>query len=177
MPEAQLIGIPVRELETPVLLVNLDAMERNLDRMAENLEGTGRKLRAHGKTHKSPYLARKQIARGAVGVCCQKVSEAEVMAEGGVENILVSSEVVSASKLRRLAALTRHTKLMVVVDHPQGAEMLSAAMKAVGSEIGGLVPDLAIAHDQCPPTVWHDYLPKFATLMYQGSERFGPKRW
>jgi 3-hydroxy-D-aspartate aldolase len=148
MPDAQLIGIPVRELETPVLLVDLDAMERNLDRMAENLEGTGMKLRAHGKTHKSPYLARKQIARGAVGVCCQKVSEAEVMAEGGVENILVSSEVVSASKLRRLAALTRHTELMVVVDHPQGAEMLSAAMKAVGSEISVLV-DVDVGQGRC----------------------------
>ena len=102
-------------------------MEENLALMAKRLAGTGVSLRAHAKTHKSPWLARKQMALGAVGVCCQKVSEAEVMVEGGVENVLVSSEVTAVSKLRRLAALARHARLMVVVDHPQGVAMLSEA--------------------------------------------------
>ncbi|MEK6712530.1 MAG: DSD1 family PLP-dependent enzyme, partial [Nitrospinota bacterium] len=148
MPETQPIGAPVRELETPALLVDLDAMERNLRRMAGNLKGSGLHLRAHAKTHKSPLLARKQMDLGAVGVCCQKVAEAEVMVAGGVGDILVSSEVTAASKLRRLAALTAHARMMVVVDHPQGAELLSQAVAAARTEVGVLV-DVDVGHGRC----------------------------
>jgi len=148
MPETPAPGAPVRELETPALLVDLDAMERNLQRMADNLKGTGLHLRAHAKTHKSPLLARKQMDLGAVGVCCQKVGEAEVMVEGGIGDILVSSEVASPSKLRRLAALARHAQIMVVVDHPQGAQMLSEAVTAARVEVGVLV-DVDVGHGRC----------------------------
>ena len=148
MPEAQPIGTPVREIDTPALLVDLDAMERNLRRMAGNLKGSGLHLRAHAKTHKSPLLARKQLDLGAVGVCCQKVAEAEVMVEGGIGDILVSSEVAAPSKLRRLAALTAHARMMVVVDHPQGAELLSRAMAAARTEVGVLV-DVDVGHGRC----------------------------
>lgn len=148
MPPTQSIGTPVREIETPALIVDLDVMEENLALMAKRLEGTGVRLRAHAKTHKSPWLARKQMALGAVGVCCQKVSEAEVMAAGGVGNVLVSSEVTAVSKLRRLAALARHTDLMVVVDHPQGVAMLAEALTAAGAEIGVLV-DVDVGQGRC----------------------------
>ena len=148
MPPTQSIGTPVREIETPALLVDLDVMEENLALMAKRLEGTGVRLRAHAKTHKSPWLARKQMALGAVGVCCQKVSEAEVMVEGGVGNVLVSSEVTAVSKLKRLAALARHTDLMVVVDHPQGVAMLAEAVTAAGAEIGVLV-DVDVGQGRC----------------------------
>ena len=148
MPPTQSIGTPVREIETPALIVDLDVMEKNLALMAKRLEGTGVRLRAHAKTHKSPWLASKQVALGAVGVCCQKVSEAEVMVEGGIENVLVSSEVTAASKLRRLAALARHANLMVVVDHPQGVAMLSEAVTAAGVEIGVLV-DVDVGQGRC----------------------------
>lgn len=148
MPHTQSIGTPVREIETPALLVDLDVMEENLALMAKRLEGTGVRLRAHAKTHKSPWLARKQIALGAVGVCCQKVSEAEVMVEGGVGNVLVSSEVTAVSKLRRLAALARHADLMVVVDHPRGVAMLSEAVTAAGAGIGVLV-DVDVGQGRC----------------------------
>ena len=148
MPHTQNIGTPVREIETPALLVDLDVMEENLALMAKRLEGTGVSLRAHAKTHKSPWLAQKQIALGAVGVCCQKVSEAEVMVEGGVENVLVSSEVTAVPKLRRLAALARHSNLMVVVDHPQGVAMLAEAVTAAGAEIGVLV-EVDVGQGRC----------------------------
>ena len=148
MPPTQSTGTPVREIETPALIVDLDVMEENLALMAKRLEGTGVRLRAHAKTHKSPWLARKQMALGAVGVCCQKVSEAEVMVEGGVENVLVSSEVTAVSKLRRLAALARHASLMVVVDHPQGVAMLAEAVAAAGAEIGVLV-DVDVGQGRC----------------------------
>ncbi len=148
MPPTQSIGTPVREIETPALIVDLDVMEENLALMAKRLEGTGVSLRAHAKTHKSPWLASKQVALGAVGVCCQKVSEAEVMVEGGIENVLVSSEVTAVSKLRRLAALAHHANLMVVVDHPQGVSMLAEAVTAAGVEIGVLV-DVDVGQGRC----------------------------
>ncbi len=148
MPQSQSIGTPVREIETPALMIDLDVMEENLALMATRLQGSGARLRAHAKTHKSPWIARKQMELGAVGVCCQKVSEAEVMIAGGVENVLVSSEVTAASKLRRLAALTRHAELMVVVDHPRGVEMLSEAMAAAGATIDVLV-DVDVGQGRC----------------------------
>ncbi|MBT3350811.1 MAG: DSD1 family PLP-dependent enzyme [Nitrospinaceae bacterium] len=154
MSENRIIGMPVRELDTPALLIDLDAMERNLGKMSERLAGSGLRLRAHSKTHKSPILARKQMALGAVGVCCQKVSEAEVMVAGGVEDILVSSEVVSLPKLRRLMALTRHARVMVVVDDPRGAELLSEAAREAKSSISVLV-DVDVGQGRCgvPPGV------------------------
>ncbi|MDE0331497.1 MAG: DSD1 family PLP-dependent enzyme [Nitrospinae bacterium] len=148
MPPTHSIGTPVREIETPALIVDLDVMEENLALMAKRLEGTGVSLRAHAKTHKSPWLASKQVALGAVGVCCQKVSEAEVMVEGGIENVLVSSEVTAVPKLRRLAALARHANLMVVVDHPQGVAMLAESVTAAGAEIGVLV-DVDVGQGRC----------------------------
>jgi len=148
MRPSQRVGTPARELETPALLIDLDAMEENLARMAARLEGTGVRLRAHAKTHKSPWLAKKQIALGAVGVCCQKVSEAEVMVAGGVEDALVSSEVAAASKLGRLAALARHARIAAVVDHPRGAAMLSEAAVEAGAEIGALV-DVDVGQGRC----------------------------
>ncbi len=127
-------------------------MERNLARMSERLAGKNLRLRAHSKTHKSPILARKQIELGAIGVCCQKISEAEVMAAGGVEDILLSSEIVSPPKLRRLVALSRHARLMIVVDDPRGAELLSEAAREAGRTIGVLV-DVDVGQGRCgvPP--------------------------
>ena len=100
-------GMREDEIDTPALLIDLDAFEANLDHMAELLAPTGAKLRAHAKTHKSPVIAKLQMARGAIGQCVQKVAEAEVLAWGGIPDILVSNEVVGASKLARLAALAR----------------------------------------------------------------------
>jgi hypothetical protein len=79
------IGMPVDRIDTPALVVDLDAYTRNLDHMARFVGGQRVRLRPHAKTHKCPVVALDQIARGAVGVCCQKVSEAEAMVEGGVE--------------------------------------------------------------------------------------------
>ena len=84
--------------------------------MAELLAPTGAKLRAHAKTHKSPVIARLQMARGAVGQCVQKVAEAEALAWGGMPDILVSNEVVGAAKLARLAALARIARVAVCAD-------------------------------------------------------------
>ncbi len=109
------VGQPLDEIETPALLVDLDAYERNLKRMAGAIEGQTVRLRPHAKTHKSPEIALQQMAHGAVGVCCQKVGEAEVLVAGGVPDVLVSNQVVGTIyllyinnlKSRRLS-YTRH---------------------------------------------------------------------
>ena len=130
MPPAT-AGMPLAQVDTPALLIDLDAFERNLERMATFVRQAGVRLRPHSKTHKSPIIAGKQIALGAVGQCCQKVSEAEVMVAGGVADVLVSNEVAGAIKLDRLAALARRAKVGVCVDDASNvAEIEAAAAKA-----------------------------------------------
>ena len=132
-------GMREDEIDTPALVIDLDAFEFNLDRMAALLAPTGAKLRAHAKTHKSPVIALQQIARGAVGQCVQKVAEAEIMAWGGVKDILVSNEVVGAGKLARLVALARIAKVAVCVDDPAQVTAIEAAAEAAGTRISVLV--------------------------------------
>src|SRR6476660_5501514 len=109
-------GMALADVDTPALIVDLDAFERNLKHMADFVGQAGVRLRPHAKTHKSPEVARRQIALGAVGVCCQKVAEAEIMVAGRVGDVLVSNEVAGARKLARLAALARRAKIGVCVD-------------------------------------------------------------
>src|SRR5712675_2884917 len=110
MPPPATVGMTLAEVDTPALLIDLDAFERNLQRMGDFIRGSGVRLRPHSKTHKSPDIAARQVALGAVGVCCQKVSEAEIMVAGGVGDVLVSNEVAGPRKLERLAALARRAR-------------------------------------------------------------------
>src|SRR6201990_1397796 len=125
-------GMREDEVDTPALLVDLDAFEFNLGHMAELLAPTKAKLRAHAKTHKSPVIARLQMARGAVGQCVQKVAEAEALAWGGIPDILVSNEVVGATKLARLAALSRIAKVAVCADDAGQVAAIEAAAGGSG---------------------------------------------
>jgi D-serine deaminase-like pyridoxal phosphate-dependent protein len=138
LPPAQ-IGAPLSEIDTPALIIDLDAFERNLDTMAAAVGKLGVRLRPHAKTHKSPIIATKQIARGAVGMCCQKVAEAEILVAGGVSDVLVSNEVVGLRKLERLAALARHARISVCVDDSIAVEQLALAAERAGSHIEVLV--------------------------------------
>jgi 3-hydroxy-D-aspartate aldolase len=142
------IGMPVTEIDTPALVVELDAYERNLDRMAASLAGTSLRLRPHAKTHKCPVVGLHQVARGAVGVCCQKVSEAEAMVYGGVRNVLVSNEIVGARKLARLVALARQAEVSVCVDEPQNVRDLDAAARAFGVRLPVLV-EINVGANRC----------------------------
>lgn len=135
-------GMPLDEVDTPALVVDLDAFERNLRRMADAVAAVGGgkvRLRPHAKTHKSPVIGLKQMALGAVGLCCQKVSEAEAMVEGGVPDVLVSNEVIGARKLDRLAALARQARVMVAVDNDVAIEALEAAATRAGVRLRTLV--------------------------------------
>src|SRR5688500_15131941 len=132
-------GMREEEVDTPALILDLDAFEANLDHMAGLAAAAGVKLRPHGKTHKAPVIAHLQLARGAVGQCTQKVAEAEVLAWGGVPDILVSNEVVGPRKLARLAALTRIARVAVCADHPDDVAEIRSEERRVGKERGARV--------------------------------------
>lgn len=121
-----------RDLNTPALIVDIDALERNIATMARRAAQAGVALRPHAKTHKSVQIARRQIAAGAVGVCCAKLGEAEALADGGIEAILITSPVVGAAGVERLTALAaRSPGLMASVDHPDAVEALADAGTAL----------------------------------------------
>ena len=145
-------GMPIDEIDTPALVVDLDAFEYNLDTMARLAAEAGVKLRPHAKTHKSPVVAHLQMAHGAVGQCVQKIAEAEVLAWGGVPDILVSNEVVSPRKLARLAALTRIAKVAICADHVRGVEAIEEAARDAGVRITVLV-EIDVGAGRCgvPP--------------------------
>ncbi len=126
------IGMSLDEVDTPALLVDLDAFERNLKRLADRVAGQGVRLRPHAKTHKCPVIALKQVELGAVGVCVQKVSEAEAMVYGGVRDVLVTNEIVGRQKLRRLMGLAHTAHVGVCVDDPAQIADLDAAAAEAG---------------------------------------------
>ncbi|MBI3053235.1 MAG: DSD1 family PLP-dependent enzyme [Betaproteobacteria bacterium] len=132
-------GMPLDEVDTPCLILDLDAFERNLTRLPESLRGKSIRLRPHAKSHKCPEIALRQIALGAVGVCCQKVSEAEALVAGGVGDVLVANEVVGAAKLKRLAELAKQAQVAVCVDDAANIHDLDAAMRAAGVTLGVLI--------------------------------------
>ncbi len=142
------IGAPLDEIDTPALVVDLDAFERNLNKMAAFAAERGVRLRPHAKTHKCPTVARKQIAAGAVGQCCQKVGEAEALVRGGVRDVLVSNEVVGAQKLRRLAALAHEATIALCFDAPEQVAAASRAATDAGVELGALV-EIDVGMQRC----------------------------
>jgi D-serine deaminase-like pyridoxal phosphate-dependent protein len=142
------IGMPLSEVDTPALILDLGAFERNLDRMDASLAGKKIKIRPHAKSHKCPDIARAQIRRGAVGVCCQKVSEAEALVEGGVPDVLIANEVVGAAKLRRLAALAKRAKVAACADDIGNVAQLDAAARAAGVRLDVLV-EVNVGANRC----------------------------
>jgi D-serine deaminase-like pyridoxal phosphate-dependent protein len=150
-PPPATIGMALADVDTPALLIDLDAFERNLQRMSDFVRSAGVRLRPHSKTHKSPDIAKRQIALGAIGVCCQKVSEAEIMVEGGVGNVLVSNEVAGSAKLDRLAALARRATVGVCVDDIDNVAEIEAAASKAGSKIDVLV-EIDVGGRRCGTT-------------------------
>jgi len=142
------LGMPLEEIDTPSLLIDLDAFEKNLQAMATAVAGTGIRLRPHAKTHKSPVIALRQIALGAVGICCQKVSEAEAMVYGGVRDVLITNEIVGRNKLARLAALAKQARIAVCADHLRHVEDLEEAASFFGVQLPVFV-EVNVGSDRC----------------------------
>ena len=140
--------MPLAEVDTPALLLDLDAFERNLDRMDAALAGSTITLRPHAKSHKCPEIALRQLKRGAVGVCCQKVSEAEAMVDSGVADVLIANEVVGATKLKRLAALATRARVAVCADDPGNVAALDEAARVAGIKLDVLV-EINVGANRC----------------------------
>lgn len=134
-------GMDAADIQTPCLVLDLDALERNIVKMGDYAKAHGMRHRVHGKMHKSVDVAKLQERLGgAVGVCCQKVSEAEVFARGGIKDILVSNQVRDAAKIDRLARLPKFgARTIVCVDDIANVAELSAAAMKHGTQIEVLI--------------------------------------
>jgi D-serine deaminase-like pyridoxal phosphate-dependent protein len=126
---------PVDTIDTPALVVDLDILEANLDAMAATVRAAGLRLRPHAKSHKCPAIAAMQVARGAVGVCCQKTDEAAALVDAGIGDVLVTNEVVAPVKLARLAELARRARVGVLCDDARAVPLLSGASTAAGATL------------------------------------------
>jgi D-serine deaminase-like pyridoxal phosphate-dependent protein len=147
LPPAE-IGASVEDIDTPALIVDLDALDRNIAKMAEFARTAGVRVRPHAKTHKSAAIALRQIAQGAVGQCVQKVGEAEALVRGGVKDVLVSNQVVGERKLRRLAALARDATVALCFDSGEQVDAASRVAKEFGVEFGALV-EIEVGMERC----------------------------
>jgi len=138
---AELIGKPVNDIDTPALVIDMDAMKRNLARMAEFAKKHNIRWRPHAKLHKSATLAKMQMRAGAVGVCVQKTAEAEAMVAGGVTDVYISNEVIAPAKLARVAVLAQKLaaqggRLSIAVDSTEGVIRLAQAMTEARNATG-----------------------------------------
>ncbi|MDA1280215.1 MAG: DSD1 family PLP-dependent enzyme [Chloroflexi bacterium] len=141
-------GTPLEELDTPCIVIDLDAAEANIAKLQAAANEMGVDVRPHTKTNKSPYWARKQIAAGAIGVCCAKVGEAEVMVEAGVLEVMIPNQVIGKRKIARLVALARSARIIVAVEASSNVDDLSEAASAAGAELGVIV-EINVGMDRC----------------------------
>jgi D-serine deaminase-like pyridoxal phosphate-dependent protein len=133
------IGRRRNEVETPALILDLAVARTNIATMAEKIAALPAGLRPHAKLHKSPRIAQLQVEAGAIGIATATIREAMVMAEAGIDDILIANEVVGPDKVAALAEVARSTRITVAVDSPANLDALSAAASAAGSTIGVLV--------------------------------------
>lgn len=142
------IGTRIEDVDTPALILDLDAFERNIAKMAAFAATAGVRLRPHAKTHKSAAVALRQIAAGAVGQCVQKTGEAEALVAGGVRDVLISNEVVGESKLRRIAELAKGATIALCFDDAGQVDIASRIFAEAGVTVGGLV-EIEVGMGRC----------------------------
>jgi D-serine deaminase-like pyridoxal phosphate-dependent protein len=115
--KAARVGDQFDQIDTPALILDLDAFERNVKRLQDALSSTNVRLRPHAKSHKCPEIAKRQIAVGAVGICCQKISEAAVFVAAGIQDILITNQVVGEKKVAHALDLAEQARIGILVDH------------------------------------------------------------
>jgi len=136
-------------IETPALLVDMDALEWNIRLMADFLLARRARLRPHFKTHKSPAICHRQLAAGAKGISCAKLSEAEVLVSSGIRDVLIANQVVAPAKIARLAGLARGGACVTVcADNPRNVAELSEAAARAGATIRVLV-EVDVGMNRC----------------------------
>ena len=155
-PDNAFLGQTKEELDTPVLLVDLDIFEANMANLAQFCRIHGTDWRPHTKSHKSPEIARLQLEAGAIGITCAKLSEAELMVAHGIGPILIANQIVTPKKLNRLAALQRHREVIAAVDDSGVVSLLGQAARDqeveipvfieldIGMDRGGAQPGLSV---------------------------------
>lgn len=139
VPAPASAGDLLAAVDTPALLLDLDAFEANVAAVHGRIAASGLRLRAHGKAHKCSEIGRRQVAAGAVGLCCQKVGEAEVFVNAGIDDVLVSNVVVGKSKAERLARLGLRARVGACVDSLLQVEQMGEAARAARSRVGVLI--------------------------------------
>ncbi len=144
----EFLGKDIAELDTPALLVDLDAFEANMRLLAGCCREHGIAWRPHSKAHKSPQVARLQLEAGACGITCAKLSEAELMAAHGIGDILIANQVVAPAKLARLAVLQQRARVLVTLDNPSVVPLMGRAAVAAGTAIPVLI-EVDIGMNRC----------------------------
>ncbi|WP_375461934.1 DSD1 family PLP-dependent enzyme [uncultured Enterovirga sp.] len=147
-PAPASIGDALAAIDTPALIVDLDAFDFNIARMAAFAAEAGIAVRPHAKTHRCPAVALRQVAAGAVGQCVQTVGEAEAMIAGGISDVICTNEILAPSKLARLAELATRAKVGLLVDSAEGVERASRAAVAAGSVLDVLV-EIEVGMGRC----------------------------
>lgn len=148
MNTCDLIGKAISELDTPELLLDIDALKANIDTMAAFFAERPCGLRPHFKSHKCTRIARMQMDAGAVGITCAKLGEAEVVADAGITDILIANQIVGKHKIARLVELARRANPMVAVDSAENVRDLSQAASSAGVTIRMLV-EVDIGMNRC----------------------------
>ena len=141
-------GTPLEELDTPCIVIDLDVAESNIAKLQAAANEMGVDVRPHSKTNKSPYWVRKQLEAGAIGVCCAKVGEAEVMVEAGVPEVMIPNQVIGKRKIARLVALARSARIIVAAESSGNVDDLSEASTVAGAELGVIV-EINVGMDRC----------------------------
>ncbi len=170
----------IEQIDTPAVLVDLDLVDKNITAMFEALSGSHVTVRPHLKTVKNPFFARMLLERGAAGVCVAKLGEAQVMADAGIEDILITTEIVGAAKVAALMQLLkRHPDVKIVVDSRAGADQIDQAARDVGltTPIKTLV-ELNVGQNRCgvepgePALALVQHLTKSSHLLYSGVQGY-----
>jgi D-serine deaminase-like pyridoxal phosphate-dependent protein len=141
-------GTALADVDTPALLVDLDALEHNLAGVHGRIHAAGVSVRPHAKAHKSTDIARRQIAAGARGICCQKASEAEVFVRAGISDILITNEVVGPGKCDRVARLASRARIGVCVDHVEQVKQIGEAARRHLVRVEVLI-EVDVGHARC----------------------------
>ena len=174
-----LVGQAVKRIDTPALVIDLDAMDRNIERMAQFARQHGVLWRPHAKLHKSAHIAHLLEHAGAVGHCVQKVSEAEALAAGGITNLFISNEVIAPNKLARVAALAKALnaqggRLAIAVDNEEGITRLAKAMQdaQAGDAAIDVLIEINVGQSRCGAEPGVDALLLILALKPHASLRF-----
>ena len=165
-------GDSLAQISTPALLIELNAFEHNIPRMAELAKRHGVALRPHAKAHKASAIAQRQIAAGAVGICCQKLSEAYPFAAAGIADIYISNEFVGPAKVAMAIELARHVRLSVCVDHIAQIDALGLAAAAAGVVITVLA-EVDIGQGRCGVATTDDLAALVDRIAHHDALRFG----